>query len=278
MLVSMTTYRRPRRTAFAQLRRSTLALAGARLFAVLFVASAWLIVSPANRAVAATAAGFTPPLPPPLTVLAGFSLAGEPWQAGNRGVDLAATTGESVFAASAGTVLYAGALAGRGVISINHGEVRTTYEPVNPVVHVGDVVTQGQLIGQVSDAADNCGPPGSCLHWGAITATGYVDPMSFLGPPKIRLLPIWSDGLPDASAGAPHTPSKRRPVVAGTAPPANPTQLVAATAATTTAPHHGGATAAVSGAAVLRTAAVGALAASALAVGAMTFRRRRVPP
>jgi len=269
----MTTYRRPRRPALSQLHWSSLALAGVRLFAVLFVAVAWLILSSTNRAVAATGALFTPPLPPPLTVLAGFSLPGEPWQAGNRGVDLAASTGESVFAAATGTVLYAGALAGRGVISIDHGGIRTTYEPVHPIVHVGDAVTKGQLIGLVSDAADSCGPPGSCLHWGAITSNGYVDPMGFLGPPKIRLLPIWGAALPGASGDETDPPPQRRAGVVETAPPAIITQLVA----TTTAPRRNGAAAPVSGAAVLDTATVGALAASALAVGAMTFLRRRVP-
>lgn len=139
-----------------------------------------------------------PPLPGPLVVVHGFDLPSEPWLAGNRGVDLSATTGESVFAAAGGTVVYAGLLAGRGVVSISHGAIRTTYEPVDPAVHAGDVVAAGEVIGRLADTADACGPPGSCLHWGAITASGYVDPMSLLRPPKVRLLPIWDDAAPPA--------------------------------------------------------------------------------
>jgi murein DD-endopeptidase MepM/ murein hydrolase activator NlpD len=135
--------------------------------------------------------GFDPPLPLPLNVLRGFAPPAEPWQAGNRGVDLAAYAGEPVYASTAGLVLYAGELAGRGVISIRDGTLRTTYEPVDPIVEPGTVVTEGEVIGYVSDVLDNCGPPGSCLHWGAIRSTVYVDPLALVRAPPIRLLPIW---------------------------------------------------------------------------------------
>jgi murein DD-endopeptidase MepM/ murein hydrolase activator NlpD len=133
-----------------------------------------------------------PPLPAPLTVLRGFQPPPHPWAAGNRGVDLAAHAGETVSASTSGLVLYAGMLAGRGVISIRDGSLRTTYEPVDPVVRAGDYVEAGQLIGYVSPAADACGPPGSCLHWGALQSGVYVDPMGLIRAPRVRLLPIWS--------------------------------------------------------------------------------------
>jgi murein DD-endopeptidase MepM/ murein hydrolase activator NlpD len=133
-----------------------------------------------------------PPLPPPLTVLRGFAPPLHPWAAGNRGVDLAAYAGETVSAATPGLVVYAGLLAGRGVISIRDGSLRTTYEPVDPVLRAGDRVVAGQLIGRVSSAADACGPPGSCLHWGALQADVYIAPMGLLRSPRVRLLPIWS--------------------------------------------------------------------------------------
>jgi murein DD-endopeptidase MepM/ murein hydrolase activator NlpD len=133
-----------------------------------------------------------PPLPAPLTVLQSFAPPLHPWAAGNRGVDLAAYPGETVSAATSGLVLYAGLLAGRGVISIRDGSLRTTYEPVDPVVRTGDTVLAGQLLGYVSPAADACGPPGSCLHWGALQSGVYVDPMGLLRAPRVRLLPIWS--------------------------------------------------------------------------------------
>jgi murein DD-endopeptidase MepM/ murein hydrolase activator NlpD len=134
----------------------------------------------------------SPPLPSPLTVLRAFAPPLHPWDAGNRGVNLAAYPGEMVSAATSGVVIYAGFLAGRGVISIRDGSLRTTYEPVDPVVRSSDYVVAGQLIGYVSSAADGCGPPGSCLHWGALQSGAYVNPMNLLGTPQVRLLPIWS--------------------------------------------------------------------------------------
>jgi murein DD-endopeptidase MepM/ murein hydrolase activator NlpD len=141
---------------------------------------------------AGAGAQLVPPLPAPLTVLRSFAPPVQRWEAGNRGVNLAARAGEPVSAATPGDVLYAGMLAGRGVISIRDGSLRTTYEPVDPVVRAGDNVVAGQLIGYVSTAADACGPPGSCLHWGALESDLYVDPLALLGVPRVRLLPIWS--------------------------------------------------------------------------------------
>ena len=68
-----------------------------------------------------------------------------------------------VLAGAAGTVAFAGSVAGRGVVSIDHGSVRTTYEPVQPQVAVGQRVAAGQPIGRVA-AGGHCG--GRCLHWG----------------------------------------------------------------------------------------------------------------
>lgn len=133
-----------------------------------------------------------PPLATPLTVLRPFAPPLQNWEPGNRGVDLAAFAGESVSATTPGVVVYAGLLAGRGVISIRDGMLRTTYEPVDPVVHAGDSIVAGQLIGHVSAAADACGQPGGCLHWGAMQADLYIDPMGLLRAPRVRLLPIWS--------------------------------------------------------------------------------------
>jgi hypothetical protein len=135
---------------------------------------------------------YVPPLPLPLDVLSPFRPPPQPWAAGNRGVDLATAAGAPVVAAAAGTVIYAGELAGRGVVSIDHGVIRTTYEPVDAIVGRGDHVTRGQLIGHVQAVADGCGPPGRCLHWGAIGPAGYADPLSLLSSPqgRIRLLPL----------------------------------------------------------------------------------------
>jgi murein DD-endopeptidase MepM/ murein hydrolase activator NlpD len=157
----------------------------------LLTATFMLGAGPAT-AVTGPGLGTSAPLAGPLEVLREFAPPAHPWESGSRGVDLDAYAGERVYAATGGVVLYAGELAGRGVISIRDGTLRTTYEPVDPVVHAGDLVTQGELIGYVSDVFDNCGPPGSCLHWGALRANVYLDPMGLLRAPAIRLLPIWT--------------------------------------------------------------------------------------
>jgi len=187
-----------------------------RLVVVVVAAAGWLLLGPARPVAAATSDGtFQPPLPPPLTVTGAFSLPAQPWLAGNRGVDLAASTGEPVLAAASGVVVYAGELAGRGVISISHGTLRTTYEPVDPVVHAGDIVGQGDVIGHVSAVADGCGAPGQCLHWGARTGGSYVDPMSLLGTTPVRLLPIWGGGLPpDALPAQPRAQARQTAAMA----------------------------------------------------------------
>ena len=163
---------------------------------VSFMIAAGTTVSSVGAGVAAatqaTGPKFQPPLSLPLTVIRAFAPALHRWDAFNRGVDLAAVAGEQVSSATSGIVLYAGLLAGRGVISIRDGTLRTTYEPVDPVVEAGDSVVAGQLIGYVSAAADACGPAGSCVHWGALQSDVYIDPMGLLGVPRVRLLPIWS--------------------------------------------------------------------------------------
>ena len=69
------------------------------------------------------------------------------WAPGHRGVDLALSADSPVLAAADGVVAFAGIVAGRPVVSIDHADgVRTTYEPVWPSVERGEAVAVG-LIG-----------------------------------------------------------------------------------------------------------------------------------
>lgn len=115
------------------------------------------------------------PLDGPPHVVDGFDPPDQPWRAGHRGVDLAGSTGQAVRAAAAGTVSYANTLAGRGVVVIKHGSVRTTYEPVTASVSVGDRVTAGTTIGHLDRG--HCSAPQACLHWGLKRGDRYLDPM-----------------------------------------------------------------------------------------------------
>jgi len=123
-------------------------------------------------------------------VLTPFRLPTNRYGPGHRGVDLGAIPGSHIRAAAAGTVIFAGALAGRGVVSISHGAgIRTTYEPVTAVVVTGEVVAAGEVIGVLQSGHSSCAPA-TCLHWGARLADGsYLDPMGLITGLKVRLLP-----------------------------------------------------------------------------------------
>ncbi|GAA4218207.1 murein DD-endopeptidase MepM/ murein hydrolase activator NlpD [Streptosporangium album] len=126
-------------------------------------------------------------------VLRGFAPPARPWLAGHRGVDLAATPGEQVRAAGAGTVGYAGPLAERGVVSVLHtGGLRTTYLPLQPTVRRGQRVERGEVIGVVQDVPGHC--PAACVHWGLLRDRLYLDPLLLLGRGQVRLLPLWPTG------------------------------------------------------------------------------------
>jgi murein DD-endopeptidase MepM/ murein hydrolase activator NlpD len=138
------------------------------------------------------------------TVVRGFEPPHQRWQPGHRGVDLLGTIGQEVRSAGAGTVSFAGTLFGRPVVAVDHtalgrDTLRTTYEPVEPVVRVGDQVKAGQPIGKLAaSAADprvgHCAPR-ACLHWGLVRGFGhaerYLDPRSLLERGTVRLLPVW---------------------------------------------------------------------------------------
>jgi murein DD-endopeptidase MepM/ murein hydrolase activator NlpD len=123
-------------------------------------------------------------------VVRGFDPPPQPWLAGHRGVDLAAPPATPVRAAGPGTVLFAGVIAGRGVVSVAHpGGLRTTYEPVAPVVHAGDVVARGDVLGTLTPGHPGC-PVAACLHWGLRRGPEYLDPLALLGLGPVRLLPL----------------------------------------------------------------------------------------
>ncbi|WP_442945961.1 peptidoglycan DD-metalloendopeptidase family protein [Nonomuraea sp. LPB2021202275-12-8] len=124
-------------------------------------------------------------------ILRRFTPPPEPWLAGHRGIDLAAPASTPVLAAGKGTIGYAGSVAGRGVVTVNHPDgLRTTYLPVTAAVRQGDPVAPGDPLGTIEPGPTHC--PESCLHWGLRRATTtYLDPLLLLGLARIRLLPHW---------------------------------------------------------------------------------------
>ncbi|NYD42411.1 M23 family metallopeptidase [Nocardioides panaciterrulae] len=130
------------------------------------------------------------PLRPRPQVVAGFDPPGSPWGAGHRGVDLLGRPGQSVHSALAGVVTFAGVIAGRGVVVVDHGETRTTYEPVRAAVTVGTPLAAGDRLGILEGAGSHC-LPRTCLHWGWLRGPAYLDPLRLVGAGPVRLLPLW---------------------------------------------------------------------------------------
>lgn len=130
------------------------------------------------------------PLTPQPSVLTPFQPPAHSYGPGHRGVDLAAAPGAPVLAAAPGTVTFAGPVAGRNVVSIDHsGGLRTTYEPLTPTVSAGQRVQAGQTIGTLNSGHSGCSPL-TCLHWGLREGENYLDPLSVLDLGHIRLLPL----------------------------------------------------------------------------------------
>ncbi|WP_432565571.1 murein hydrolase activator EnvC family protein [Kineococcus sp. SYSU DK003] len=142
---------------------------------------------PAPATVSAASSSWVWPVEPP-HVLRGFDDVGR-YEAGHRGVDLAAAPGQQVVAAAAGTVTFAGPVAGRGVVVVAHPNgLRTTYEPVEASVPAGTTVTAGQQLGAL--AADPVHCTAWCLHLGLRDGDVYLDPLTQLRASPPVLLPL----------------------------------------------------------------------------------------
>lgn len=124
---------------------------------------------------------------PPGDVTRTFDQPDAPWLSGHRGVDLAGSAGVSVLAAADGVVAFAGMVAGKGVVSIDHADgIRTTYEPVISDLSAGTPVRRGDVIGTLTLGHGLA----TALHWGAKVGKDYLDPVTLIDAPVvIRLYP-----------------------------------------------------------------------------------------
>lgn len=126
------------------------------------------------------AASWRWPVPAPHPVLRRFAVGPHRWSAGHRGVDIAASPGSPVLAPAPGRVRFVGVVAGQPVLSIDHGDLISTYEPVSSALTRGDVVASGDVVGTLSALPGHCSPA-ACLHWGVRRGETYLDPLSLLG-------------------------------------------------------------------------------------------------
>lgn len=123
---------------------------------------------------------------PPWAWPTGTRVVSRPWEApaddyaaGHRGLDVPAAIGTAAAAVDDGTVTFAGSVAGRGVVTIDHGGgLRSTLDSVTPIVAAGDTVAQGDPVGRV--AVGHCPASAPCVHLGARIEDRYVDPTPYL--------------------------------------------------------------------------------------------------
>lgn len=109
----------------------------------------------------------------------GWEAPADDYAPGHRGIDVAASIGTPAVAVASGTVSFAGSVAGRGVVSIDHGGgLVSTLDSVDPSVSTGDEVDQGSTVGTVS--VGHCPASAPCLHLGARVDGRYVDPLPYL--------------------------------------------------------------------------------------------------
>ena len=114
---------------------------------------------------------FTPPVDAP--VADPFRVPNGPYGPGNRGIEYATAPGTPVAAIGDGVVAFAGQVAGRGVVSIDHPSgLRSTYTGLGEItVSIGDPVGGGSLLGRTA----------ARLHLGLRDGRRYLDPAAFFG-------------------------------------------------------------------------------------------------
>ncbi|MFD4366542.1 M23 family metallopeptidase [Rhodococcus sp. NPDC058521] len=133
------------------------------------------------------------PLHPRPEVVRTFDKPEHNWLPGHRGVDLSGRPEQAVLSAGAGTVVFAGEVAGKPTVSVDHdGGLRTTYEPVVARVRPGQRVGIGTVLGTLEAGHPGC-RAAACLHWGVRRDREYLNPLRLVRTAPLRLKPVSFD-------------------------------------------------------------------------------------
>ena len=113
---------------------------------------------------------YRPPTDRP--VVQPFDLSRGPYGPGNRGLDYGVRPGDPIAAIGAGTVVFAGAVAGSRFVTVLHPDgLRSSYSYLDRIdVEVGRAVTAGQVIGTSSGR----------FQLGVRRRSTYIDPAPLL--------------------------------------------------------------------------------------------------
>jgi|GEM_PF-665634 len=171
-------------------RRPLLTLTVALLTITLLAITPALPAPPASASadVVPTPTGWTWPVHP-FRVVEHFVAPAHAYGPGHRGVDLEPASPDApVGSPAVGVVAFAGPVAGRGVVTIDHGDgLVTTLEPVDPEVAPGTPVVAGQRVGSLGIGGHT---HTGALHVGVRWHGEYINPLLLLGEvPRAVLLP-----------------------------------------------------------------------------------------
>ena len=111
---------------------------------------------------------------------------------GHRGIDLRPVGAPEVRAPAAGIVAFSGQVAGRGILTIDHGNgLVTTLEPIQTTLHAGDAVARGDPVGAIALGGHTAA---GAVHFGVRRNGEYINPQLLLGGvPRAVLLPCCAD-------------------------------------------------------------------------------------
>lgn len=126
-----------------------------------------------DGAAVAASAPYVPPTDRPVTQP--FDLARGRYGAGNRGLDYGVVAGDPIRAIGAGTVVFAGAVAGSRFVTVLHPDgLRSSYSYLATVqVRRGQPVVVGEVLGSSTER----------FQLGIRRGADYIDPAPLLGRP-----------------------------------------------------------------------------------------------
>jgi len=159
--------------------------------AFLLVCTAWFVSSPQSQAHASDNTHHSPhgdiwliPIPAPAFPVAQFEMPLSRYAAGHRGIDYSVTIDEPLTAPHDGTIAFAGWVADKPVVAIQHENgFRTAFEPACTDLPVGTPVITGQPFGKVCPSINytsHC-QPWFCLHFSLRHNGLYLSPLALIG-------------------------------------------------------------------------------------------------
>ena len=137
------------------------------------------VISVASSAPASASGTCTWPVIGP--VIRGFDPPGSPYEAGHRGIDIAAPDATLVRAPAAGVVTFAGEKTGYGtLVEVSHGNGLVTRYGHNSglAVTVGRTVQRGDTLAYIGSTGRSTGPH---VHFEVLKNGRQVDPLTFIG-------------------------------------------------------------------------------------------------